>query len=488
MINEPVSDNKSPEISHKKENTGLFLMFVTVMLMVTIAALMPLPPNDFFPYVRIGEEIAATGSIPTTEFMTYTQFGKPVEYAYWLPSLIFMWIFNLGGVTLTTIVVMLCIAAYFVLLWFCLQELEISPVLAVGLIFIFGLTGGSYYIARPQIFAFPLFGLTLLILIKWLKSGDRLLWLLPLVTVFWVNVHGSFIIQFFLLIPALIFGSGNRKKLLIVTLVALAATLINYYGFGIWKSIFSVVGNESNRLYSLEFQKPINEGWQANIQFATYLVIPVLTALLKPRIKLVYWIWFLGFGWMAFTGIRYGIWYLSIITILIGCTLDPFTRAHVFKERRYFQNQKLNLIIGILLILIPVVTLPGIRGLWWKVGRPVYSKSPPIEAVEWLQKNPQLPGEIWSDFDSSTYLTYALPERKLFMTNRMDDFPVEQYEEYLSIFHGRYNWESILDKYNINLLLFNFSEQPIFMDAITASPLWKEIYRDERFVIYEHKS
>ncbi len=464
-------------------NFGFLIFSIVLMALITITAILPLAPNDFFPYVRIGEEIIKTGSIPSTEFMTYTQAGKPVEYPYWLPSLILMGVFKLGGVTLTTIMVMLCTAAFYVLLWLCLRELEISPLLSGLLMLILGLSAASFFIARPQIFAYTLFGLSLLILIEWQKNNDRLLWLFPLISLFWVNLHGSFIILFFLLVPAIIFGTGNRKKLLIATTIALLATLLNIYGLGIWKNVFSVVENQSNQQFSLEFQKPINEGWQANILFATFLFIPVLTALLKPKVKFIYWIWFLGFGWMAFSAIRYGIWYLSIVIILLSLILENFYKAHV-KSRGYFQNRKLNLLIGVIILLIPIACLPGIRELWWNQGPPAYSETTPVDAVEWLQQNPQLPGEIWSDFDSNTYLTFALPERKLFMTNRMDDFPVEQYKDYLSIYHGRHNWQTTLDKYNINLLLFNSTEQQFFMEAISISPDWEEVYRDEFFVIY----
>jgi len=80
-----------------------------------------------FPYVRIGQEIIKTGAIPTTEFMTYTQFGKPVDYLYWLPSIIFMGVFKLGGFTLTAIVRMLCVASFYTFLWLCLRELNPAP-------------------------------------------------------------------------------------------------------------------------------------------------------------------------------------------------------------------------------------------------------------------------------------------------------------------------------------------------------------------------
>jgi len=114
-----------PEI--KSGGNADFLIFAFVlMLMLTIAALLPLFPNDFWPYVRIGQEIITNGKIPTTEFMTYTQFGQPAVYLYWLPSIIFLETFEAGGVTLVSILSALCVGIFITELWFCLREMQVG--------------------------------------------------------------------------------------------------------------------------------------------------------------------------------------------------------------------------------------------------------------------------------------------------------------------------------------------------------------------------
>jgi len=299
----------------------------------------------------------------------------------------------------------------------------------------------------------------------------------------WVNFHGSFIVLFFLTIPALIFGSGNRKRLLIFIVLSLLTTLINRYGIGAWTDMFSVINNESNRLFSKEFQAPVNEGWQANIFFALLLLTPVLTAILKPKIHILYWIWFLGFGWMALSGIRYGIWFMAAQAIILGLLIDPIM-AKIFKPSNHFQNRSMNIFLGILMLIIPVAFLPGVRGLWWEKSPPVYSETTPIKAAEYLKQNPQYPGELWSDFEYSTYLTYALPERKLFMTNRMDDFPVEQYKDERAISTARFDWQQLLDQYGVNLIMASIDNQPELIKAAASSTAWDEVYRDEHAVIF----
>ncbi len=208
-------------------NAEILIFALTMMLMLTIAVLLPLFPNDFWPYVRIGEQIVATGRIPTTEFMTYTQYGQSAVYLYWLPSLIFWGLNKLGGVTLIGILTALCVGSFYTLLWFCLRELKVGALTSAFVLILTGLVGVNYWATRPQLLTYPLFGLALLAVLRWQRRDDRLIWCLPVAALLWANLHGSFIVLFFLLAPALIFGSGSRKKLLLVTLlVALVAGLL----------------------------------------------------------------------------------------------------------------------------------------------------------------------------------------------------------------------------------------------------------------------
>ncbi|KAF0112270.1 MAG: hypothetical protein FD147_331 [Chloroflexi bacterium] len=467
----------------KQSNSGFLIFCFAMMLMLSIAVLLPLYPNDFFPYMRIGQEIIKTGGIPTTEFMTYTRFDEPAVYLYWLPSLIFLGVYNLGGVTLVGIVSALCIGSFYALLWMCLREFKAGPLTSGFVLLITAVVGINYWATRPQIFTYPLFGLALLALIRWQRRDDRLLWFIPLIAMLWANFHGSFIVLFFLTLPALIFGGGNRKRLLIVTVIALLATLINRYGFNLWLNMVSMVNNDSIKLFSLEWKLPVNDGWQANIFFATLLVIPVLTAITKPKIQLFYWIWFLGFGWMALSAVRYGVWFLAIEAFLLAMLLSPIFERYLERSDR-FQNRTVNLVIGILLLMFPITLLPGIRGLWWQQAPPVYNDRTPVAAAEWIKHNPQLPGELWSDFTYSTYLTYALPERKLFMTNRFEDFPAGQFLDNKRIAEADYDWQSLLDKYGINLLMPSVTLQPDLISAASASADWAEVYRDEMTVLF----
>ncbi|MCX6056458.1 MAG: hypothetical protein NTZ74_16405 [Chloroflexi bacterium] len=468
----------------EKGSSSGFLVFAFVfMVLVSVVVLLPLYPNDFWPYIRIGAEIVRTGGIPTTEFMSFTQFGQPVVYLYWLPSLLLWGSYQLGGVTLISVISVFCISGFYVLLWFCLREFKTGPISSGFILLVTAMVGINDWATRPQVFTFPLFGLALLAVLYWQRKNDRLLWVIPLISMLWVNFHGSFVVLFLVLIPAILFGTGNRKRMLIVIALAFLATLVNHYGFDVWTRMFSMVNSSSIRLYSQEWRPPINDSWQANIFFATFLVIPFLIAATRPKIPLLYWVWFLGFGWMALSTVRFAIWFLAFESFLLEMIFGPIYQR-IGKRRKYFQSVLFNRILGLALLVFPIALLPGIRGLWWEGAPPVYTNTTPVRAAEWLKHNSELPGEMWSDFSFSTYLAYALPERRLFISNRFEDFPIWQFVENKQIGDGDYDWQSLLDKYRVNLILASIPLQPELIQAAHQSADWNQVYRDEQAIIF----
>ena len=471
-------------LPRKEFSTSEFLVFSFVMMIIlSIVALLPLIPHDFSPFLRIGEEIIRTGHIPTTEFMTYTQFGNPADYPYWLSSLFLLGVYKLGGVTLTVIISMICIGGFYSLLWLCLRELRTGSLTSGLVLILVASYGALFFFMRPEVLTYLLFGLAILIIIRWQKGEDRHLWALPLIALLWANIHGSFIVLFFILFPALIFGSGNRKRLALFTFISLLSTLLNYYGFELWTNMFSMVNNQSIMLYPKEWKPPVNQGWQLNLFFSGILLIPVLTALAKPKIKIIYWIWYLGFGWMALTSVRFITWFLPFEALLLSMLINPFFKRH-FGDSSRFQKHTLNVVIGVCLLIFPLALLPGIRNHWWQQSPPVYSNATPVEATIWLKENPQLPNNLWSDFIFATYLTYELPQRKLFLSNRLEDFSIDLIEDNFQIAQAIYNWQSLLEKYNINMVMPSIQQQPDLIKALSSSPDWREIYRDQQAVIF----
>jgi hypothetical protein len=458
---------------------------LTLLILLAIAALLPLTPQDYWWYVRLGEDIAHSGSIPSVDLYSFTRAGTPFFYQAWLSALIFWRVHETGGVLLTFLLRVIIVAITYGLLWLMTRLAGAGPRLASLLILIAGLAGSNNWSVRPQLLTYPLFVLALSVLWNWNLGRSRGLWLLPLISLLWVNLHGSFPLLFLVQLPALILGSGDRKRLALVFVISFSALLINPHGLSAAGYVFNMLSSPSNR-YSLEWLPAVNRGWQSNLFFLWLLGFAPLAAFSPRRLSLLEWAWFLLFGWLALYAGRYAIWFLFLLALNTASLLHEWSRRIFDKP---IQNEKMipNFAAGCLLLLLPLSILPGIRESWWRGAPSPYDGAHPIEATKWLVAYPEINGPLWSDFSHSSYLIYALPSRPVWIDTRFELYPVEQWERYIAIAHAAPGWQSVLDEEGINLVMLSPGGEPLLIEAMHGSDQWCERFRDPNAVIYSRR-
>jgi hypothetical protein len=457
---------------------------LALLFLLPIAFFLSITPHDYWFYVRIGKDILESGAIPTTDTFSYTYPGRPIFYQPWLSAVLFWLAHRAGGATLTFLLRGICIALAYGLIWTLMREAGTGTKLATLLTILLGLSSSMNWSVRPQMLAYPLFMVMLWVLWHWQNGRPKAMWLLPIATLLWANLHGSFVLAFFLIGSALLFGAGDKKQLTLWFALSLLATFINPRGIFVWQFVSDMLTSPSDQLYATEWRPPVNAGWQMNIFFAWLLLFIPLAALSPRRLSLLEWIWFLGFGWLALSGLRYVIWFMFIMALLSGPLLTelmrPFTREAIGNS-----NSRLNLLLGGMLLLLPLMMLPGVRESWWKNSPPLYHEATtPIAATEWLVAHADLSGPLFADYTFGSYLTFALPSRLLWIDNRFNAYPPEHWEKYQEIASGKPQWEELLDKDKINLLMLSLASQPSLVQAVEESDQWCKQYRDQTAVIF----
>lgn len=98
--------------------------------------------------------------------------------------------------------------------------------------------------------------------------------------------------------------------------------------------------------------------------------------------------------------------------------------------------------------------------------------------------HPELPEHIWANWAASIYMSYALPERPVWITNRIEDFKEQVFIDYHRLMPASYDWQKILDRYEVNLLLLDQVHEKPLITAVSSSSNWSEIYRDEQEIIF----
>ena len=473
----------SAGVRHPLNSRDWLYLGLVLLVILSIAYLLPVDPNDYWWYLRIGGEILKTGAIPVVDSLSYTQFGQPVLYHSWLSAVLFAKIFQLGGISLTVLVRGVVIALAYGMVFVLSRKAGAGTLIASLVTLLAALATSNNWTVRPQMFTYLLFAGVMWILYDWQKAGTKRIWLLPFISLLWVNLHGSFVIALVLVGGALIFGTGKKKDLVIAFGLSLLATLINPHGVGAWKYVLMSLTTASNQQYSMEWSPPLNLGWQMQLFFGWVLLFIPLAVLSKRKMTKLEWVWLMVFGWLAFSGQRYVIWFIFILSIVTGSLLADLGNLNRDVPGRQ-GVPKLNFLLGTLFIVMPLVLLPGIRSAWWS-NAPENLADTPVEATTWLSDHPNIPGPIWSEIGFSSYLEYALPARPVWNDTRFELYPISQWERYKMISKAGWNWQATLDDEGIYLLMISRKIQPDLLQAVFASREWVQIYEDDVTVIFK---
>jgi hypothetical protein len=465
-----------------KNSYNFLWLSLALFPLLALTFMLSVPAQDYWWYLRLGKDILEQGAIPAIDTMSHSRAGEPIFYQQWLSAIIFYWVYQMGDAGLTFLLRAILIGITYGMIWFFMRTWSGARTVTI-LLFILGLSTSNNWMIRPQLFAYPLFLLCLFAIYQWQEKNNKLLFLLPLSVLLWVNVHGSFILPFVLAGAALIFGSGNRKEMIFTIVAMLVASLINPHGFGVWQYLFFILNNPSDYLFSVEWYPPTNEGWQMNIFFAWLLAFPIIASLSKNKLSLFEWILFLGFGWLALSGIRYVIWFMFLLAIFTSKLIVDWSHQWLDKPIEKI-NPRLNTTVGLVLLTLPLLLTPNLRDSWWKDAPPLYELSTtPVEAVEFLKSHEELPNPLWNDYAFGSYLQFMLPSRPTWIDTRMYSFSVEQWQDYVSVTNAQ-GWQEFFDKEDINLLLLSQAAQPKLIQAVSESNAWCEEYQDEYAVIF----
>jgi hypothetical protein len=453
---------------------------LALLPLVGVSFLLAIQPQDYWWLVRVGQDTARQGSFLTVDTMSLSRLGEPTVFQPWLAGVLAWLAYQAGGATATLLVRGLVILLAYGLIWGMIRRVS-NPYLATILILVLGAATLNNWSVRAQLFVYPLFVLSVWCLLQWQNGNQRGLWLLPFIVLLWANLHGSYILPLALAGLALVAGAGEKKPLLIAFCAMLFATLVNPLGFGLWRYFVFMLDAPSVQNFVTEWDAPSNNGWQMNLFFGWLLLFAPLAAFSKRKLSPLEWMWFLAFGWLALTGLRFMIWFLFLLAIFSASLLAEWAGKMTIPA---VKRPWLNVALGVLILLLTLICLPGIRERLISDSIPVYEmNTTPLAATDWLAQRPNLQGPLWADYAFSSYLDFAYQDIYPWMDSRFHDFPPEQWTEYVQVSRAE-NWQEMFDREKFNLLMLSTAAQPKLIEAVSSSEIWCEEYRDEYAVIF----
>ena len=522
-----IVSNSSPQIANsldpnveiptfRRPSRALFYVMATVTLAYAfLAGLRTIAEFDLGWQMAYARWIVQHHQIPSVEVLSYTAAGQPWIYPIG-SGLLFYATFLLGGYPLLSWLVAVACAAVMALL---LRHGSVSTaalaILAVPLI-------TFRTSCRAEMFTVVLFAATLSLIWQQYQTGRAPLWLLPLFTAAWVNLHPGFIAGLGLLACYVMLevldmvkrsersaAEARLRRAWPWLLASAGATLINPWGWNVFRVIArqeAAMGAHSQMI--LEWA-PIPLNWmhiksglspRNPDEFYVLLLLAallVIIALLRRQFGAALLI--SGAIPPPLRHMRFTALFGIVVVIVGGAVLTSFLEQ--IKTR--ITNRHIRSLATVALVL-PLLALAAIRmrgvvsnrtyltgtdlqlfgaGLsWWF----------PEKAAAFVERE-NLPGQIFSTGEEGAFLAYRLgPKYKDYIDGRAIPFGTE-----LMLRSSRLKatppdspeWEQEIARYDINVILLpiaRFGALQFFpmLKQFCNSAIWQPVYLDEVSVVF----
>lgn len=493
---------------HLHLSIGSDLLWGLVILagFVFFTSLVPLPPNDYWWHLRIGEEIASNYSIPNSNLYSWAiPQEQPFFYAAWLGEMLFTMLHQAGGVELTTFVRTFLAGITFWLVGVEARRRSGSWRIAALVLALACLMGSNNLIVRPQIWAWLPFMILYSCLSRY-TSGDRrrrYLVICPVVMIFWVNLHGSFvigqgIIVLFLLGEVIRYWLKQSDALPKNQLVWLAGTtgatllvtLVNPRFTGILSYIKDLLTNQPVQQLIEEWQPPAPEGWANGVFYLSILILILTLTLSRARLTPSELLLSLAFLWLAWKGQRSIIWYGMVVMPFVGKLIAGIP-LHIppIPVQRNFLNWLIAIILFIPALLVqpwfieqfPLPETYQSQVLHDPLSASLLSPHTPTGAARYLAEYPT--DRMFNELGYGSYFIWALPGQKVFIDPRIELYPQEIWEDYVDLSTG-VRTSVLLKKYDFDVIVLDTQLQAELSIALTSDPGWQSVYRDANTEIW----
>tara|TARA_R110002095_G_scaffold138534_2_gene120378 strand:- start:31766 stop:33457 length:1692 start_codon:yes stop_codon:yes gene_type:complete len=187
---------KAGSLSVDFQKTGRLpveLFFLSLLLIWSfLISCFPLRNMDIWWHLRTGELILERGTVPYFDWFTFVDFDRPWIDLHWGFQILVTWLYRWGGVDLLILTKAFCLAVTIGCAWFASGKavpswwkalLWVLPVICIS--------GRS--LVRPEMLSLMYLAFWMYVISR-VSTHPKLIWLIPLITLLWVNSHALFVL------------------------------------------------------------------------------------------------------------------------------------------------------------------------------------------------------------------------------------------------------------------------------------------------------
>jgi hypothetical protein len=474
-------------------------------------------------HIRTGELMLSTHAVPRTDPFSSTMHGQAWFAWEWLYDVVLGVLYKGCGLNGVVWLCALIVAGTFALLLSKLLIRGTGLMLAMVLLLLAEAAAAIHLFARPHIVSW-------LLVLLWFGALERcergraprwLLWLFPVSTLVWVNLHGGWLFGFALLATyivaatveslrdpdafAALRAAQRARDMLWAGAASALATLVNPFGWRLHEHIYRYLTDRYLMNRIAEFRSPDFHGWSQRC-FAIILLLTVVALAGHGRkIRLSHVLVILLAVYTGLLSSRN----LPVSSMLLVLVIGPLLSESIdslasrpgawatirgaarwiVEFSRRMGTQELSLRghawPAVSVIAALAICLHG----GWLGSRHVIdarfdAKKVPVSAVNFLENEPSRE-PIFSSDTWGGYLIYRLyPARQVVVDDRHDLYGSDRIRDVLILMQGEPGWREVLDKWHIHTVL-------VPADSTLASLLrelpedWRVVYQDDVAVVYE---
>ena len=504
-------------------NYGLIILFFVFLILLTTFKITG--DDDVFWHLATGRYIVETHHVPSTDIFGFVSEGQEWMPFEWGWDVITYGLYNIGGYNAILVFRSLIFVLMFFLFFLILRKFKVSHTLIFFFLTLLAFGIIDRLTPRPHIMSLLFFVILLYIIIEYRyfkRENHKILYFIPLLFLFWANIHmgiiaGIFLMGIYVISEIIIyfnplkFSSKNiapltkaeLSRLIIIFVISILAMFINPNTYATY-----IYAYDHTKMKLLE---TINE-WRSpfDAMFGGGFVTTIYKVFLFGGVVILYYaartkdlfaaLVFISFAIYSVRAVRFTVDYLIIITIFLTIAVSYIiTSSKNEGVKKIFSTNPVPKIALEILLLFFIVNLPNDKLYlehlkYYRVsGFGINSDFIPVQMFDFMKENkiPEIGEKPLNHFGSGGYLVWNFPESKNFIDSRnLND---EIFNEYNILMTKRPGFENKLKSYDIDYSLYlapDLVRAPAEMEQTIISYYskhpeeWKLVFWDDKSFLY----
>ncbi len=483
-----------------KKYIFIFLIFV---ISIGFCCLHPIPDNDLWARFIAGGYIVENLSILKHDILSYTPTHTWYDHE-WGASIFFYLANKYFGDTGLIFIKGILLG---LTLLFCYKTIKLKNPeggftynIVYLILMLLAASKATGSIVRCLMFTCFFYSVSLYILEKARTGSKRILCLLPLIMLFWANIHGG-CISLIGILCVYIFGEFLNKKSFkeyIYTLLGcLAVLFVNPYGIEYVKFLFSAAFMDRSYIteWNSSFHKLyLNKFICYKLYLFSFLTV-MIADLFKNKIKYkdldkTKYILVILTAYLSITHVRHQTFFVFTAGTLLYNEVYSFLKISGNFLKKIFKinnndflasiNSLINISVYVLICLIFVIPLFGKKQIR------ITESSYPRYAIEFIKIN-NIKGNLFINFDYGSYAAYKLyPNNLIVMDGRYEEVYNPNLLLELNNFHTLKNdWYKIIRDYKTDVIILE--KRYKVYKKILSHPDWELVFQNNLYGVFVPK-